>query len=290
MCFGARSYRACGRGRTGSRAEPSLVGPRVTWTLADSCGRCIPCRAWRLPQKCTRLFKYGHASLDNGSGLNGCYASHVVVRPGTTIVPVSDAVPDEAVAPANCALATMVHATESLPEPCRVAVVQGAGILGIYGCALLRALGVERVVLVDTNPDRLRLATLFGAEPAHGNAEAILGSGSADAVFETAGTSAVVAEGLRLLRPGGFYTFVGMVHPATRIEFSGETIVRRCLTIRGVYNYAARHLERAVAFLETNLDAHPWTTLISKPFPLAELDAAFDAARTQRWQRVVVRP
>lgn len=88
----------------------------------------------------------------------------------------------------------------------------------------------------------------------------------------------------------GSYTFVGMVHPATRIELTGETIVRRCLTIRGVYNYAPRHLERAVAFLEKNLDAHPWTTLISKAFPLGELKAAFDAARTQHWQRVAVRP
>ncbi len=276
--------------QVGSGRDPSLEGRRVTWTLADSCGSCIPCREWRLPQKCTRLFKYGHAPLDDRSGLNGCYASHLLIRPGTTIVPVSDTLPDEVVAPANCALATMVHATESLPTPCRVAVVQGAGMLGIYGCALLQAAGVERVVLVDTNQDRLRLAPLFGAEPAPNGAEEILGSGTVDAVFETAGTSAVVAEGMRLLRPGGCYTFVGMVHPSTKIDITGETIVRRCLTIRGVYNYAPCHLERAVLFLEQNRDAHAWTTLISKAFPLADLDAAFAAARTQQWQRVAIRP
>ncbi|MCB0064393.1 MAG: alcohol dehydrogenase catalytic domain-containing protein, partial [Caldilineaceae bacterium] len=61
-------------------------GHRVTWTIADSCGHCRPCTTYGLPQKCDQLFKYGHAPLDNGSGLNGCYASHIVLRPGTHIV------------------------------------------------------------------------------------------------------------------------------------------------------------------------------------------------------------
>ena len=71
------------------RAGPS-VGDRVTWTIADSCGQCAPCVDHDLPQKCERLFKYGHSALTNGSGLNGCYASHVVLRAGTHIVPLPD--------------------------------------------------------------------------------------------------------------------------------------------------------------------------------------------------------
>jgi putative phosphonate catabolism associated alcohol dehydrogenase len=273
----------------GAGRDSALVGRRVTWTLADSCGTCVPCREWHLPQKCEHLFKYGHAALDNGTGLNGCYASHILLRRGTTIIPIPDALPDEFVAPANCALATMVSATEQLPNPCRVAVIQGAGMLGLYACALLHARGVGRVIVVDTNPERLALVESFGGEPALRTAGSLVQTGRVDAVFEVAGTSAVVPEGLRLLRPGGFYAFVGMVHPATALDLTGETVVRRCLTIRGFHNYAPRHLERSIAFLDECRAAHPWHALVSDAFPLAELDAAFALARTQRWPRVAVR-
>ena len=274
----------------GDGRAAALVGQRVTWTLADSCGACVPCRDWHLPQKCEHLFKYGHAALDSGSGLNGCYASHIVLRRGTTVIRVPDRLPDEFVAPANCALATMVNATEQLPAPCRVAVIQGAGMLGLYACALLDARGVERIIVVDTNPERLALVESFGGEPALQTAAGFVPGGRVDAVFEVAGTSSVVPEGVRLLRPGGFYAFVGMVHPATAIELTGEAVVRRCLTIRGFHNYAPRHLERAVAFLEQHSHAYPWRSLVSDAFPLAQLPAAFELARTQRWPRVAVRP
>ena len=45
------------------------LGRRVTWTLADSCGQCRFCQQLDLPQKCDDLFKYGHASLTDGTGL-----------------------------------------------------------------------------------------------------------------------------------------------------------------------------------------------------------------------------
>ena len=90
----------------GKDRDQTLLGKRVTWTIMDSCGHCLPCRDWDLPQKCTRLFKYGHSELSNGSGLNGCYATHILVRPGTTIIPIPDELPDEMAAPANCASTT----------------------------------------------------------------------------------------------------------------------------------------------------------------------------------------
>jgi len=266
------------------------LGRRVTWTLADSCGECAPCREWDLPQKCDHLFKYGHAPLDNGQGLNGCYATHILLRNGTTVVPIPDALPDEVAAPVNCALATMAAATEWLPNPCRTVIVQGAGLLGLYGCALLRSKGVERVIVVDTNSDRLQLVEAFGGVPAFETSTALASPGSVDAVFEVAGTSAVVAEGLRQLRVGGYYAFVGMVHPATPLGLTGEMVIRRCLTIRGFHNYAPRHLEQAIAFLAQGSARHPWSSLVSPAFSLTDLNAAFQAARTQKWPRVAVRP
>ncbi len=279
---------AVGSGR-GERGTCS-VGDRVTWTLAVSCGTCPACVEWDLPQKCDRLFKYGHAALTDGSGLNGCYASHLLIRPGTTVVRIPDGVSDSMAAPANCALATMVAAVEGVTPECRVAVVQGAGLLGIYGAVLLRSRGVSRVVIVDVHPDRLATAAAFGIEVPAGTAAGPVRPGGADLVVEVAGNAAVVQEGLHLLRPGGTYLWVGMVHPDTRLELTGEAVIRRCLRIRGVHNYAPRHLREAVEFLRIYRDAHPWDRLVSPPLPLAQLGRAFDLARTARWARVAVDP
>jgi putative phosphonate catabolism associated alcohol dehydrogenase len=276
---------ACGDGR-----DAELVGRRVTWTLADSCGCCRPCRDWALPQKCERLFKYGHAPLDSGSGLNGCYASHLVLRPGTKVIPLPESVTDAMAAPANCALATMVAATEPLARGGGTALIQGAGLLGLYGCALLRQMGWERVLVADLNPARLEFVSNFGGEPLSVSDVAQLRSGSVDAVLEATGHPEVVPDGIRLLRPGGHYGFVGMVHPDSRLDLTGETIVRKCLTLRGTHNYAPRHLHTAIDFLAAQASAYPWESLLSPPFALADLEPAFALARSGRWPRVAVSP
>ena len=43
----------------------------------------------------------------------------------------------------------------------------------------------------------------------------------------------VVNDGFRLLKPGGLYLFLGMVHPHSKLNITGEQIIRKCLTIQG---------------------------------------------------------
>jgi putative phosphonate catabolism associated alcohol dehydrogenase len=280
-------HEGIGRVAAAGAGREEWLGKRVTWTLADSCGSCRPCAELDLPQKCEHLFKYGHASLGDGTGLNGTYASHILLRPGTHLVEVPDSVPDALAASANCSLATMVAVVEDLPQPCRTAVIQGAGLLGLYGCALLKARGVKRVWVIDPDPTRLELATTFGGEPTTTTDGA---SGSADVVIEVAGAPGVVPEGLRMLGVGGQYRFAGMVHPDSALEITGETIIRRCLTLRGYHNYGPRHLKGAVVILRAfrPADVGPWSSLISPPMPLERLDEAMSLAASRRWARVAV--
>ena len=283
---------AVGEGRP--HLEP---GDRVTWTIADSCGTCLPCTAYQLPQKCDHLFKYGHAPLDNGTGLNGCYASHLVLRQGTHIVQVPDTLPDNIVAPANCALATVISAISRLPQVCETVVIQGAGVLGLYACALLRERGAKAVFCVDVQEERLAQVPAFGGIPIDGRPdhypqarETILAAAEhgVDAVLEVAGVSALISEGIRLLRPGGFYGFVGMVHPHTQLDFTGEQIIRKHLTLFGIHNYAPQHLEQAIRFLTQTHHRYPYASLVSPPFPLSELQEAISVAQQGRWHRVSV--
>ena len=277
-------HEAIGRVVASQRSGFSL-DDRVSWTIADSCGTCVPCTEHRLPEKCAALFKYGHATLTNGSGLNGCYATHLLIRPGTHIAKVADHLPDSAVAPANCALATAVNAIAVLPTPCNKVLVQGAGLLGLYTCALLAERGTEQIYCTDIDLDRLALSSEFGAIPVTEPPPEEL-----DAVFEVAGNADLIPPGVAALRPGGTYIFVGMVHPNTRLDLTGEQIIRKCLTIRGVHNYSPHHLDEALAFLARTADRYPYSSLVSTPFALAELAQAIALAETRQHIRVAIAP
>ena len=268
-------------------ARPGIAtGQRVTWTLADSCGHCAPCARWRLPQKCEHLFKYGHAAFSDGSGLNGCYASHIVLRPGTQIMPLPSTLPDAIAAPANCALATIVNGLEILPDPCDRVLVQGSGLLGIYACAWLRHRGVHEVFCTDLSSQRLALVAEFGGIPLEPGAA----PPSVDLVLEVTGNSAVIPEGVQALRPGGYYLWAGMVHPETKLDLTGEVVLRKCLTLRGVHNYAPQHLAAGLDFLAQNYNRLPFEKLTSPRLPLEQLNEGIELARSRRWQRVAIQP
>jgi threonine dehydrogenase-like Zn-dependent dehydrogenase len=239
-----------------------------------------------LPQKCEHLFKYGHAASSDGSGLNGCYASHIVLRAGTHIIAVPNDLSDALVAPANCALATIVNALDQLPVPCERALVQGGGLLGIYACAWLRHRGVREVYCTDINAQRLVLVAGFGGIP-HEPGKALP---PIDLVLEVTGNAAVIPEGVRALRPGGNYVWAGMVHPETKLELTGEAILRKCVTVRGVHNYAPGHLAAGLEFLAANRAQLPFEKLVSPPLPLEKLNDAIALTRERVWQRVAVQP
>ncbi len=275
----------------GPGRDPAWLGKRVTWTLADSCGACRPCTEWDLPQKCERLLKYGHAPMNDAGMLSGCYSTHILLRPGTTLCEVPAGVPDALAAPANCALATAIAVVESLPPPGTHAVVQGGGMVGCMVAALLHVAGWPRVTVIEPLMARHDMARRCGATPlAPAGADDHLPASGADVVVETAGVPTVIPQGLRLLRPGGHYAWAGMVHPASRVDLTGEQVIRKCLTIRGTHNYAPRHLAMAMDFLRAHGRRLGMESDISAPLSLRDLPRAIDLARAGRHARVSIRP
>jgi threonine dehydrogenase-like Zn-dependent dehydrogenase len=155
---------------------------------------------------------------------------------------------------------------------------------------LLKEKGWRRVVVVDTNPARLLLVPAFGGEPALNSAHGLVALGTVDAVVEATGCATAIAEGIELLRPGGHYQLVGLVHPDSRLDLTGEIIIRKCLTVQGLHNYAPRHLVSAVEFLKNLGRILPWERLVSPPFPLESMESALALARSGTWPRIALRP
>jgi threonine dehydrogenase-like Zn-dependent dehydrogenase len=100
----------------------------------------------------------------------------------------------------------------------------------------------------------------------------------------------VIPDGIKALRPGGHYVWAGMVHPETKLDLTGEAVLRKCITVRGVHNYAPEHLRIALDFLAQNHLRLPFAKLVSPPLPLEKLSEAFALTRERVWQRVSVQP
>src|SRR5262245_10950143 len=92
--------------RQDSSGAPLSIGSRVTWAIAVGCGSCFYCTE-NLPQKCERLYKYGHYRLAHDRPTGGGLAEFVVLVPGTVCFAVPDCIPDLVAAQANCATATV---------------------------------------------------------------------------------------------------------------------------------------------------------------------------------------
>jgi alcohol dehydrogenase len=254
-----------------------------------------------LPQKCERLFKYGHERLTDSRPLSGGLAEYCVLTADTPIVVLPPSLPDAAACIANCATATVVGALRT-GGGCRDehVLILGAGMLGLNAAALCRLRGAAGVYVADVSPARLEQALRFGATaclPFHDDGAALVddlrertdGRG-VDLVLELSGASAAMASSLRALRIGGRAVFVGAVAPTPPLAIDPEQVVRRLLTIRGLHNYIPADLADAVEFLTAACPQYPFETLVSRPFPLVEVEAAFAEALTGRTLRVAVKP
>lgn len=279
--------------------EPLCIGDRVVWSVVVSCGCCFFC-AHGLPQKCHTLRKFGHEQASPYHGPLGGLATHCHLPRGTAFVKVPAHVSDSVAAPAGCATATIAAALRvglrSLPEargePRTVAVI-GLGMLGLTACAWVAANGGASVAC-DLDAGRRMEALRFGAVRAvtpHELVEAVrsrtAGRG-ADLVLELCGSPLAVKLSLDVLRTGGAAVWVGAVFPTAAVCVLPEDVVRRCITVAGVHNYAPDDLAAAMDFLASSQDRFPFAELIVRTFPLHDVAAAFDFAERERAVRVAI--
>lgn len=275
---------------------PISIGSRVTWAIVANCSKCYFCKR-DLPQKCLHAVKYGHESFRPGEELLGGVAEHCLLVRGVSIVAVPESLSLAVACPASCATATVVAALDAAGECAGKSVcVLGAGMLGLTACAMARRRGAARVVSVDVKPERCDRSIQFGADTAVTSldfpslrSDYDLQHGF-DVVLELTGNSQAFNVGWQNVCVGGTLVLIGAVFPTEPFQLSMEQIVRRHLTLKGVHNYAPKHLVRALRFLEQTQHAHPWEELVSTWMPLQQCQAAFESGRSAKSIRIGVRP
>jgi len=234
--------------------------------------------------------------------LNGGFAEYIYLKKGTGIVKLPDSITDEEAVPINCALATVVNGIETIGfEQGETVLIQGAGVLGLYAISLLREKGAGKIIIVDASENRLALAEEFGADVCLN-----IGSLSPDSIIkqvkdmtkgvgvdlaiEVCGVPDAILQGLEMLRIGGRYLIVGMVFPNANITFDTSVFVKKILTVKGIHNYAPRHLADAVGFVNNTKDKYPFKKLVSHTFGLDELDEAFKVSHERKAIRASIIP
>ncbi|MBC8876691.1 MAG: zinc-binding dehydrogenase [Planctomycetes bacterium] len=275
------------------------IGDRITWSVAASCGNCFFCDDG-LPQKCERLFKYGHERITDSHALSGGLAEHCHLARGTAIFRVPDELPDAVACPANCATATAAAAMRYAGSCAgHVVLVQGAGMLGLTAAAMAAAGGASEVIVCDKLAERLTLASSFGATQTvcvteddislRETAEKATGGRGVDIAIDMSGAPEAIEAGVDLLRVGGHYVWVGAVFPTRSVAVSPETVVRKILSLQGVHNYTPSDLRNALEFLEHNHRRFPFEQLVGETFTLEDAGKAFAHASQSRALRVAVK-
>jgi D-arabinose 1-dehydrogenase-like Zn-dependent alcohol dehydrogenase len=285
-----------------SSGEEVRDGDRITWSYIKTCGDCYYCSILKEPAGCLNRFVYGlWASCDAPPHFNGAFSQYIYLRPGTSFFKVPEDLSDRMVAPANCALATMVNVMEKARSKLNEnVIIQGCGPLGLYATALAKERGALKVITLDVAESRLEFAKLFGADIALNVAglkdeelisrikDSTNGLG-ADIVLEASGVPSVVPVGLRLLRDGGRYVTVGPIFQGASTEIDLYNLIFRRIELVGTARNEASHLLDGLKFLSRTRQKYPYEKIVGIEFDLGDLEHAFKAVDHREVMRAAVR-
>ena len=172
--------------------------------------------------------KYGHDLAEEDPHFLGGFAEYCYILPGTWILKLPDELSDEEATPLNCGVATMASVTEAANIGLGdTVVVQGLGLLGLYGCAMAKARGARLVIGLDAVASRLTVAKKFGADVVID----ISSTPEKDVIAQVRALPAgwrrrrdrslrrtrCDSQGLQMLRTGGRYVLGGLVSPGANV-------------------------------------------------------------------------
>lgn len=285
-----------------SNGAPLTEGTRVVFPYFYSCHRCRNCLLGRRGA-CLNLAMAMLGRADEPPYYVGGYGDYYLLPAGAVVYTVPDTVSDEIASGANCALSQVMYGLERVDQQLgETVVVQGAGALGLYAVAVAKARGAAQVIAIDGVPERLELATAFGADAVVDLNEAptvkdrakivrrLTDGHGADVVVEVVGHPSAIDEGLKLLGQFGRYVEIGNINIGKTFEFDPSRFVFGNKTMVGVSLYDPAVLSRALTFLEQHQHRLPLDRLAAAHYPLDDINEAFAAADGRRDVRASIIP
>ena len=263
------------------------VGQRVIVGAITPCGQCLSCLDGH-PSQCGGRAAGGWRF---GNTIDGSQAEYLLVpdaRANLAVIP--DGMSDEQVLMCPDIMSTGFAGAES--GRIRIGdtvVVFAQGPIGLCATAGARLCGATRIIVVDRLPNRLRMAKRLGADitldPSERDpVEAILeltGGRGADVAIEALGLQATFESCMRVLRPGGTLSSLGV--------YSGKLTIPPEAFAAGLGDHrlvttlcpgGKERMRRLMAVLASGrADLAP---MITHRFPLGRIEEAYDLFANQR--------
>ncbi len=275
----------------GAHAPGIQEGDRVTFDSTVYCGECEYCRRGEM-NLCERREVLGVSTPEYRRA--GAFAEFVVV-PDRIVHPLPAKLPFAEAAMVE-PLAVAVHAVELSSRPQHAtALVVGAGMIGLLVLQALRQAGCARIVVVDIDDARLKLAEQLGAtatinaKTADAVAEVhkLTTGAGVDLALEAVGSTATIKTAIESVRKGGTVTLIGNISPTVEIPL--QMVVSRQIRLQGSAASSGEYPRCIDLLARGAVDVKP---LISVVAPLEEGPEWFERlhAREANLMKVVLTP
>ncbi len=249
---------------------------------------------------------YGLLPDDDKNHFQGWFADYIVVKGGSTVFNVSDLDLDSRILIEPCAV--LIHAVERakttgiLRFNSRV-VVQGCGPIGLICIAVLRTMGIENIVAVDGNAQRLDFARLMGANATvnfndyKGGAEDLangvknaFGGYFADFAFQCTGSPIAHANIYKFIRNGGGLCELGFFINGGDAQINPHfDICAKEITTVGSWVYTLRDYATTFDFLKrAKAIGLPLEKLITHKFPLEKINEALETNLSMQGLKIAI--
>ncbi len=242
---------------------------------------------------------------DDEIHLNGWFSDYILIREGSTVFNVSDLDLKSRILIEPCAV--LVHAVErakttGILRINSMVVVQGCGPIGLICISVLRTMGVEHIVAVDGNEQRLDFAKRMGAEQTvnfmqHKGIEALakgvmdaFGGYAADFAFQCTGSPAAHANIYKFIRNGGGLCELGFfINGGDAVINPHFDLCSKEITLVGSWVYTLRDYATTFDFLKrAKAIGLPMDELITHEFPLEQINEALVTNLKQEGLKIAI--
>ena len=273
--------------------EPMILGHEASGVVTEvgaevtslSVGDRV-CMEPGIPNPNSRASRLGMYNLDPDVVFWATPPVHGVTRPSVVhpagfTYRLPDSVSFQAAAMVEPLAVGMHAASKAAIRPGDVAVVIGAGTIGLVTVMAALAGGCSRVVAVDMKQARLDIAAGLGpVTPVHADRDdpqavvaEMTGGWGADIVFEASGAPAALSAALGMLRPGGTLVAIGM--PVEPVHYDIVAAQAKEVRMETIFRYANVY-DRALALMGSGaIDLDP---LVTETFPFDRSVEAYEYA------------
>ena len=242
---------------------------------------------------------------DDDVHLNGWFSYYIFIRKGSTFFNVSDLDLKSRILIEPCAV--LIHAVERakttgiLRFNSRV-VVQGCGPIGLICIAVLRTMGIENIVAVDGNAQRLEFAKKMGADKSvnfmeHKGIDALAAAVKdtfdghlADFAFQCTGSPVAHANIYHFIRNGGGLCELGFFINGGDATINPHfDLCSKEINLVGSWVYTLRDYATTFDFLKrAKAIGLPMDELITHTYPLEEINEAHQTNLAQKGLKIAI--